>query len=150
MRNIDEIIVHCTATRPEWMEANATSAKVAELKRWHCDPKPKGRGWSDIGYHFVVDRNGAVAEGRPLARSGAHCRGRNANSIGVTLVGGFGSDADDQFDEHFTQDQADALVALLNRLSTEHKISKITGHHDYANKACPGFRMAQFKRDYMG
>ena len=62
MRPISEIIIHCTDTRPDWMEGKTTSAKVAEIRRWHTDPQPKGRGWKDIGYHFLIDRDGRVAQ----------------------------------------------------------------------------------------
>jgi N-acetylmuramoyl-L-alanine amidase len=73
MRHIDEIIIHCTATRKSWMAHNSTSDKVAELKRWHVEDN----NWSDIGYHFVIDIDGTVATGRPVTRPGAHCRGKN-------------------------------------------------------------------------
>ena len=57
MRPISEIIVHCSATRPEWCASTTTAAKVAEIRRWHVSD----RGWRDIGYHYVIDRNGVLA-----------------------------------------------------------------------------------------
>jgi len=77
-RTIDEIIVHCTAT-PEGKDFT-----VQQIRDWHV----KGNGWRDIGYHFVVYRNGDVMPGRPIAQPGAHCAGHNAHSIGVCYVGG--------------------------------------------------------------
>ena len=67
MRKIDELIIHCTATRAEWMSDNSTAAKVKEVTKWHLD-----RGWSDCGYHYLIDRDGTVAEGRPVEQAGAH------------------------------------------------------------------------------
>ena len=61
MRKIDTIIVHCTATRAEWWESRSAEDKMAECKSWHLD-----RGWSDIGYHYLIDRDGTVTEGRPI------------------------------------------------------------------------------------
>ena len=84
MRKLNEIIVHCTATRPEWMVSRPLSDKVTEVKRWHV----QDNGWADIGYHYLVDRGGAIATGRPLGKVGAHVRGRNTGSIGIALIGG--------------------------------------------------------------
>ena len=82
MRSIDKIIVHCTAT-PEGKHFT-----VQQIREWHTAPKPKGNGWRDIGYHFVVYLDGSVHNGRPVGQIGAHCSGHNAHSIGVCYVGG--------------------------------------------------------------
>jgi len=73
MRRITKIILHCTAT-PEGRDVS-----VDEIRQWHLD-----RGWSDIGYHYVIDINGNLQDGRPLTRAGAHVRGYNKGSIGIT------------------------------------------------------------------
>lgn len=135
MRRISEIIIHCTATRPEWMEANSTADKVAEIKRWHVD----GNGWSDIGYHWLIDRDGTVAPGRPMERDGAHCKGHNTGTVGVSLIGGHGGAETDLPGDHFTDVQMAALTSLCMRISTEHPIAKVSGHNQYAAKACPCF-----------
>ncbi|MGB1215522.1 MAG: N-acetylmuramoyl-L-alanine amidase [Pikeienuella sp.] len=134
MRPINEIIVHCTATRPEWWKSRTTNQKVAEVRKWHLD-----RGWSDIGYHFLIDRNGNVAKGRPVSREGAHVRGHNKGTIGVSLFGGHGSSETDDFSDNFTPEQDAALLTLLDDLKAKYGISRITGHNQYAAKACPGF-----------
>ena len=104
---------------------------------WHmCSP----RNWSDIGYHYLVDRNGKVATGRPLERQGAHVKGRNKGTIGIALFGGHGSASDDQFFDNFTFEQDIALRKLIADLQKRFPtIREITGHNRYANKACPGF-----------
>lgn len=135
MRRIDEIIIHCAATRPEWMEGHPTVAKVREIDRWH-----RGLGWSGIGYHYVIDRDGTVADGRPLERTGAHVQGHNTGTIGICLLGGHGSSKDDQFSDHFTALQDKALRALVTKLHRQFPgIQRVSGHNQYANKACPGF-----------
>ena len=73
-RAIDTIIVHCSAT-PAGRDNSA-----ADIRRWH-----RQRGFSDIGYHFVVRLDGTIEAGRPLELPGAHCRGHNLRSIGVCL-----------------------------------------------------------------
>lgn len=140
MRPISEIIVHCTATQPAWMQGQPTKAKVAEIRKWHVEE----RGWKDIGYHYLIDRDGTVAEGRPLDQVGAHTQGHNTGSIGISLIGGFGSSADDKFADHFTSQQEFALRKLIGELKYRFSITKISGHNEYANKACPGFRVKQW------
>lgn len=136
MRPINEIIIHCTDTRPNWWADKSPQEKVAEIRRWHV----QDRGWSDIGYHFVIDRDGTVVVGRPVEKSGAHTKGHNADSIGISLMGGHGSASSDAFDDHFTIDQDEALRKLIDRLRSQYpSITKISGHNQYAPKACPGF-----------
>ena len=135
MRPINEIIVHCTATRPEWMWDRPTSEKVAEVRRWHTHDN----GWRDIGYHFLIDRDGTVAKGRPIGHVGAHTMNHNVGTIGIVLVGGHGSAASDKFEDHFTPKQDAALQKLIGLLAAIYKIAKVSGHNQYARKACPGF-----------
>ena len=126
-RRITEIIVHCTAT-PEYRDYT-----VADIRRWH-----KQQGWSDIGYHYVVYRDGTVHEGRDVDISGAHCTGHNANSIGVVYVGGVASDGKTPKDTR-TDLQKTALLSLLLNLRRMYPKAEIHGHRDFANKACPSF-----------
>ena len=136
MRPLDEIIIHCTATRPEWWELRSTADKIAEVRRWHVEE----RGWRDIGYHFLIDRNGYTVAGRPLDQVGSHTKGKNTGTIGIALFGGHGAAADDKFGDHFTPDQDQSLRALLVRLMRQYPgIRTVSGHNHYAKKACPGF-----------
>lgn len=143
MRPINEIIVHCTATRPEWWAGRSTLDKVAEVRRWHV----QDRGWSDLGYHFLIDRDGTVSAGRPVERIGAHVKAHNTGTIGVSLFGGHGSAETDSFADNFTQEQDAALRKLLSDLGDRYGITTISGHNDYAAKACPGFNVAEWLRD---
>ena len=142
MRKIDTIVVHCFATRPEWMENNSFEEQVAECRRWHVE----GNGWSDIGYHFCISRKGEIAEGRPVEATGAHAKGYNSRSIGVSLVGGHGSGSFDPFSKNFTPEQGFALRELIGRLKAEHPtITNVVGHNDLTNaKACPGFKVSSW------
>lgn len=126
-RTINEIIVHCTAT-PEGKDYT-----VDEIRRWH-----KQRGFSDIGYHYIVHLDGDIEEGRNVDLSGAHCTNHNAHSIGVVYVGGVAKDGKTPKDTR-TLDQKAALANLLIDLRTLYPNAKIHGHRDFANKACPSF-----------
>lgn len=137
MRQINEIIVHCAATRPDWMAGRPLSDKISEIRRWHT----RDRGWRDIGYHWVIDRDGTYSTGRGEGQVGAHVAGRNAGTIGVCLLGGFGSRERDLFEKHFTPAQDHALRVLLSEIQGRHRITRISGHNEYSAKACPGFQV---------
>ena len=143
MRKIDEIIVHCSDTKPSWMQDKSVFQKAKEIKRWHVNKN----GWSDIGYHLIIDRDGSFCSGRPLEIQGAHVFGHNNDTIGICLIGGNGSHPDDPPHLHF---EASQLKALVDKIQTYHEQFgrlQISGHNDYANKACPGFRVHKFLRD---
>lgn len=132
---VDEVIVHQTTTRPDWMADQSAEAKVKEIDRWH-----RNNGWQNgFGYHYLIDRDGTVVPGRPESMIGAHVGGRNSTTIGVTLVGGFGANKRDQFSRHFTPQQNVALRELLDDFDVRLGITEVNGHDKYANKACPGF-----------
>ena len=126
-RNIKEIIVHCSAT-PEGKDFT-----VADIKRWHL-----ARGFSDIGYHYVIYRDGSIHTGRDESIIGAHCTGHNTNSIGVCYIGGCVSNGKTPKDTRTTQ-QKQSLVKLLKELKTKYPQASIHSHRDFANKACPSF-----------
>lgn len=132
----DRLIIHCSATRPD---QNVT---VADIRRWHTEPKPRGNGWSDIGYHGVIQRDGTLEYGRSVRRMGAHVRGHNRDSLGLCLIGGHGSASTDRFSDHFTEGQRATLSAII--LAAQGFGLTVHGHNDYAAKACPGFSVAEF------
>lgn len=136
MRKINEIIVHCTATRAGWWPNAKTSAKVDEVRKWHL-----ARGWRDIGYHYLIDRDGTIAKGRPIEQTGAHVKGRNTGTIGIALFGGHGSSENDKFSDNFTPEQDAALRGLIADLRGKFGNMPVTGHNQYAAKACPGFQV---------
>jgi len=140
MRVLDEIIVHCSATPPEWMKDVAVHGKVEEIRRWHTIE----RGWLDIGYHYVVDRDGAWLPAREVGIAGAHTHGHNDRSIGICLIGGQGAKATDQFADHFTPEQDKALRFLLKDLQKRFGKMKVTGHNRYSRKGCPGFSVPEW------
>lgn len=129
MRPINEIIIHCSAT------AEGKDFKAADIRRWHV----QGNGWNDIGYHFVIDLDGTVEVGRPVAQQGAHCTNHNKTTIGICYVGGCAADGKTPKDTR-TEAQKKSLRELVAVLrSCFPTITKVSGHRDYANKACPSF-----------
>lgn len=126
-RAITEIIVHCSATR------EGKDFTVADITRWH-----KQRGFTTIGYHYVIYRDGSRHNGRDINVSGAHCTGHNTHSIGVCYIGGCGADGLSPKDTR-TPAQKSELLKLLRELRKLYPNARIRGHRDFANKACPSF-----------
>lgn len=126
-RNIKELIVHCSAT-PEGKDYS-----VDTIRQWHLQ-----RGFSDIGYHYVIYRDGSIHIGRDESIIGAHCTGHNTNSIGVCYIGGCASNGKTPKDTRTTE-QKQSLVKLLKELKTKYPQASIHGHKDFSNKACPSF-----------
>lgn len=136
MRQIDLIVIHCSAT-PEGKDYS-----VADITRWH-----KQRGFNTIGYHYVIYRDGSIRKGRDIRLVGAHASGYNAHSIGVCYIGG--CEATKRTDGKYhakdtrTNEQRAAIVKLLTELKAMYPKAKIVGHRDLgAKKACPCFDAA--------
>ena len=126
-RVINEIIVHCSAT-PEGKDYTLDT-----IRQWH-----RQRGFSDIGYHYVIHPDGTVEEGRDVNIAGAHCSGHNSKSIGICYIGGMTADNKKAKDTR-TEEQRKSLKALLMAMRKLYPNAKIHGHRDFAAKACPSF-----------
>ena len=126
MRNINNIFLHCSATK------QGKEFDASDIDLWH-----KQRGWSGIGYHYVIKLDGTVETGRPLARAGAHARGHNANSIGVCYIGGV--DANNKPLDTRTPAQKVSMDKLIDKLKNDYPDAVCMGHNQVSSKACPCF-----------
>ena len=147
MRDIDHIIIHCSAT-----QAKADIGST-EIDKWH-----RARGWWGCGYHFIIRRSGLIESAesghrcRPVTRAGAHVAscgtGWNKRSIGICLVGGI--DAKGKAEDNFTDEQYEALKELLDYLNHSFPNCTILGHRDLIKKTkggpkdCPCFEVSDF------
>lgn len=129
MRAIHKIIIHCTATR------EGDDISVDTIRRWHL-----ARGWSDIGYHYVIDIKGNINAGRPIELMGSHTRGENKYSIGVAYVGGVEADGKTPKDTR-TKAQKDSIIRLVKKLKGCYPDVTIHGHNEFSNKACPSYNI---------
>ena len=139
MRKITHIIVHCSGA------ANST---VDSIRRFHKAPKPKGNGWKDIGYHYVIHVDGTSHMGRSERQAGAHVASFNANTIGVCVVGN--GDIRD-----FNAAQYATLTRLLACLCAQYgvPVKNVLGHRETreleqippksrTKKSCPGTQVS--------
>lgn len=127
-QSTDAIFVHCSATKA------TQDVGVREIRQWH-----KEQGWLDVGYHYIIRRDGTIETGRDEGSVGSHARGYNSTSIGVCLVGGI--DANGKPEANFTGAQMVSLSNLLSELKARYPAAAIMAHHDVAPKACPSFNL---------
>ena len=107
---------------------------------WIQDFHQNGRGWKDIGYHFLVDRVGNIYQGRPETVIGAHVGGANTGNIGVCLLGGY-HPPEDNCSQEITPESRQSIVELFSWVSDTYGQSPtlLLGHRDYfGSTACPG------------
>ena len=138
-RKINKIIVHCTAT-PEGKDYT-----VDTIRGWHLK-----QGWKDIGYHYVVTRDGVIHDGRSIHEVGAHTTNHNANSIGIVYVGGLAPDGKNAKDTR-TDPQREALVSIVRDLMALYglNLQQVHCHNEYAAKACPSFSISSFRNEFV-
>ena len=128
-RLIKKIIVHCSdSDLPEHDD-------VEVIKSWH-----KKRGFSDVGYHYYVKKDGTIQEGRYIGLIGAHCVTQNVVSVGVCLGGKY----------DFPAAQMKGARIIIENLMMRYKIPKTEIYpHNHFNhhKTCPNFEIARIWDD---
>lgn len=125
MRTIDTLVVHHSASR--------NTVRPATIKRWHID-----KGWSDVGYHWLIDASGTLYAGRPFWKQGAHAKGRNRNSLGVCVIGDQTRPA--SLEHRWTVAQHATLSRLISAVRLIFGEVEVVGHRDAGSTAteCPG------------
>lgn len=147
MRNIDLLVIHCSATRADRCYTEH------DLNTDHLR-----RGFSGAGYHFFIRKNGDIKSLRPMEKVGAHAKGHNASSIGVCYEGGL--DEEGRPADTRTDFQKHSLRVLVMLLLKDYPGSRVVGHRDLSPdlnhngevepeewvKACPCFDAAEILR----
>ena len=108
-----------------------------EIRIWHT----RDRGWRDIGYHFVVAPDGSIAEGRKMNVIGAGVAGRNRGVIHICMVPLRDVTKISQFEDWYSPAQFKAVRKLIGEIRLKTDVREVTGHNQYANKLCPGFKV---------
>ena len=130
------IIIHCTATKP------SMDIGLDEIDGWHRD-----RGFLSCGYHRIIRRDGTVEQGRVDEEVGAHCRGRNHDSISVAMVGGVAENNIEQWEDNFTSPQWTTLKTQITELHNKYPEAEICGHYKFSDtKQCPSFDVEEWKK----
>ena len=108
--------------------AEAVTCTARQIDEWH-----KSNGWSGIGYHFFVRKNGEVYEGRPLWALGAHVQGKNDASVGICAEGDYHNK-----DKVMPEAQKKAIKELIAYLKGMYPNAEVVGHGEIGESNCPG------------
>lgn len=127
-RRINLIVIHCTATE------EGKDYSVEWIRKVH-----KKQGYADIGYHYVIYRDGSLHLGRNVDYVGAHAKHHNANSIGVVYIGGCPKGDTHKNKDTRTDAQKKTMLALLKKLRSLYPYASIVGHKDVNATGCPSF-----------
>lgn len=127
------LIVHHSGGTDANPLADTSEHTAKGMELWHL-----GKGWDGLGYHYVIHKDGEVWKGRPEHRNGAHAKGYNTKSIGISLSGNFDTTEP-------TTEQINSLKELLNKLSIQYGIpkEKVIPHRNVANKTCYGMKLGE-------
>lgn len=138
MRDINKIILHCSATQ-EGKDFN-----VEDIREWHLQ-----RGFTDVGYHYVIKLDGTIQDGRNIRSIGAHCKGQNYGSIGICYIGGL--DKEGKGKDTRTKEQKESLFNLIDDLLIAYDltIEDVYCHYQFAKKLCPCFNIEDFKEEFL-
>ena len=118
---IKYIIIHHSA-----VSRTKNSEQFDAINNYH-----KRKGWGMIGYHYLIEPDGKIKTGRLESQSGAHCIGRNYDSLGICLTGNF------DIEKPMTEQEESLRFMLVHSLKKYPK-AQIKYHRDFANKTCPG------------
>jgi hypothetical protein len=126
---IHTIVIHYSATYPD------AHVDRAVIDQWHRD-----RGFREIGYHWVITRDGTLQEGRPEGTLGAHVRGNNSGTIGICWAGGLERTSGPNVGVwNPTPQQETVLVQLIHDIQKRHpSATRVIGHKDLVATECPG------------
>ena len=123
MRPISHIVIHHSAS--------AHKTTLEEITAWH-----RARGFTNVGYHYVIEGDGVVRRGRTIASIGAHTKGHNLTSVGICVVGDNTKTA-----EVWTPRQIESLKTLVATLCELFPNASVCGHRDLTATACPGLNV---------
>lgn len=150
MNGITRITIHHTTEEGGLGSKSDIDAVRAMARNHRASKADGGRGWADIGYHFLIGRDGKVYEGRSIDIQGAHCgvRGDSSNNkhnLGISVIGDFSHHEPSSL-------QADVLGDFLADMQEKYKVptNMIGGHRDMpgTNTQCPGDGLANWLSRY--
>lgn len=145
--DVKYIVIHCSATY------EGRPYDVEDIRKMH-----KQRGFSDVGYHFVIKLDGTIQKGRDLDVVGAHVQGNNSNSIGICYIGGL--DSEGKGKDTRTTAQKISMRKLVDILQVIYPTAEVKGHRDFSPdldgdgvierhewmKECPCFDVTEWLR----
>jgi N-acetyl-anhydromuramyl-L-alanine amidase AmpD len=146
-QNLKYLVIHCTAT-PEGREVTSD-----QIRHWHLDPSPAGRGWKQVGYTHLIHLNGSIEQLVPNNDDNIvdpweitnGVTGINSESVHIVYAGGLAVDGRSAKDTR-TKDQTIAMRRFVLQFISKHPQVKVVGHNQFASKACPSFDVTYWCR----
>jgi N-acetylmuramoyl-L-alanine amidase len=131
MRVIKYIVIHCTATQPH--------ASIEAIRNYWKNTL----GWIQVGYHYIIDRNGNITQLADESVPTNGVAGYNANSIHISYIGGIDSNGSPK--DTRTALQRINLLELITEVKKRYPEAIIQGHRDFkgVKKACPSFEVKE-------
>ncbi|WP_200761481.1 peptidoglycan recognition protein family protein [Poriferisphaera corsica] len=133
MNGINAITVHHDAILMDKCSYQIAARRMESIRGGHAS------SWADIGYHYCIDREGRIWEGRPISLQGAHVKKNNPHNIGIMVMGHFNK-------QQPSRAQLNALTGFIKQLQRKHRISakKIYTHQELMPTACPGKHLQRY------
>lgn len=135
LMEINALVIHHSAS--------SRVVEAAEIRQWHLD-----KGWDDVGYHWLIEEDGTIVQGRPMNVMGAHARGRNSDTVGLCIIGD-----NTNTNQTWTACQLHSAATLMDAIRLLIPGIEIVGHRDImdpGHTVCPGVDVATtwpFNRD---
>ena len=120
-KSTESIVIHCSATK------SSMDIGLVEIRKWHVEDN----GWRDVGYHYIIRRNGEVELGRRHDDTGAHAAGYNHKTIGVCMVGGMADD--NSAENNFTDKQWTSVSDLIKQIKVNYPDVHVIGHNEISS-----------------
>lgn len=139
MNGVKLITVHHDALNSAGQSGRAFAIdRLTRVRREHLS---RDASWVDIGYHFVIDPDGQIWEGRPLSIEGAHVARTNEHNMGIMMMGNFD-------EQRPTSAQVTTLDAFLAQQMMTHRVGirNIYTHQELKATACPGRNLQAYMR----
>lgn len=139
-----EAILHCAAVPSGWAFRLSELEMAQKIYEWHTAAPPVGRGWKNTGYHYIVFPSGNWWSARPLDQPGSGVIGRNYGFLQILMIERAKIDRIGKFHDFFNERQKDTV----RHLCYAHQIKVVSGHNDWAQRLCPGFKVRS--QDFVG
>lgn len=130
MNRPSKIIVHHTGGTESNPLADTSSHTFKVIDDYH-----RSLGWGKIGYHYFIEKDGKVTQGRQDTEVGAHTIGQNDTSLGICLAGNFDSTMPPKA-------QIASLRGLLLEKTQQYGVTQILPHRAFSSKTCYGRKLS--------
>lgn len=131
---VREAVLHCAGIRTGQFDGMSPFQVFLTINKWHHE-----RGFKNgFGYHAIIMPDGTWYSGRPLTMVGAHVMGHNTGTWGLLMIESRTIKQLGEAEDYYTPRQIRAVKAWLHAWP---QLEKVSGHNDYANKLCPGFKV---------